>query len=168
MIIGIGGISNSGKSALAERIRKHYDDRKVKVLCQDDFARPTPRIPVINGHTNWETPESIDFDKYYLETLKVKDTHDIVINEGLFVFYDERLNRLYDKQIYLTISKETFLTRKRKDLRWGSEPEWYMEHIWNSHRQFMNEVPERTSAFQVSGEGTPNLGAVIGYLDIQK
>ncbi|MEJ2596309.1 MAG: hypothetical protein P8100_14565 [bacterium] len=165
MIIGIGGISNSGKSALAEQIRQHYRDKKVMVLCQDDFAKPTADIPRINDHTDWEIPDSIDFDRFYHKILDAAKKNDMVIDEGLFVFYEDRLNRLYDKMIYLTISKETFLERKRMDLRWGREPDWYMEHIWESHHKYFDKIQERKQAFQLSGEDPLDLEAVIRYLE---
>jgi uridine kinase len=165
MIIGIGGISNSGKSALAEKIREHYPNKKVKVLCQDNFAMPTPEIPKIRDHTDWEIPSSIDFDRFYNQILFEAKNHDIVIDEGLFVFYEERLNRLYDKMIYLSISEETFLERKRQDHRWGIEPEWYVEHIWHNHHRYFEKIAERKAAFQLSGENPVDYESVFRYLE---
>ena len=81
------------------------------------------------------------------------------------MFYDDRLNQLYDKMIYLTISKETFLERKSKDLRWGKEPGWYMEHIWDSHQRFFEKVEYRKKAFQVSGENPVDFDSIINYLN---
>jgi len=166
MIIGIGGISNSGKSRLAEKITTHFPDKNIKVLCQDDFAKPTPDIPKINGHTNWEIPESLDFDRFYNEIVEQSEIHDWVIAEGLFVFYEERLLRLYDKMIFLSISKDTFLERKQLDLRWGKEPGWYMEHIWNSHFDFCNQLLIRNQAFQLSGENPVDVQSVYDYLQL--
>jgi uridine kinase len=165
MIIGIGGISNAGKSKLAENIKDYFSDKTVKILCQDHFAHPTHTIPKINDHTNWEIPESLDFDKFVKNVIAESKKNDIVIDEGLFVFYDERLNRLYDKMIYLSISKKTFFERKNKDLRWGKEPGWYMEHIWESHQQFFDKIEFRKKAFQLSGENPVDFDAVVKYLE---
>jgi len=165
MIIGIGGISNAGKSRLAKKIRQHFSDKSVKILCQDDFAVPTHKIPQINEHTNWEIPDSIDFDRFYQEILKESKKYDIVIDEGLFVFYDDRLNRLYDKTIYLSISRNSFMERKKKDLRWGKEPDWYIHHIWDSHHRFFQKIEERKKAFQLSGENPVDLESVFEFLD---
>ncbi len=166
MIIGIGGISNAGKSALANEIKKYYSDKTVLVLCQDNFAIPTLEIPKINNHTNWEIPASINFDRFYNEIVAASKNHDIVIDEGLFVFYEERLNRLYDKSIFMTISKKTFVYRKNKDFRWGEEPEWYVEHIWASHQKFCEKIEVRKEAFQLSGENPVDLESVFNYLDL--
>ena len=165
MIIGIGGISNAGKTSLAKKIKAYYSDKSVKILCQDDFAMPTQDIPKIKEHTNWEIPASIDFDRFYSKILEESKKHDIVIDEGLFVFYEDRLNKLYDKMIYMSISKETFARRKNQDFRWGAEPDWYVEHIWDSHHRYFEKVEKRKEAFQFSGELPMNLQPVFNYLD---
>ncbi len=148
MIVAIGGISNAGKSKLASKIADFYENQSTIILCQDNYANPTPEIPKINGHTNWEIPESINFNRFYQKIIDSIKLYDIVIVEGLFVFYEQRLIDLYDKSIYLTIDKETFFDRKKKDLRWGKEPEWYMKHIWDSHFKYCDELLARKDAFQ--------------------
>jgi nicotinamide/nicotinate riboside kinase len=165
MIIGIGGISTAGKSKLANRLKEYFSDKKVSVLCQDNYAMPTAQIPMINGHTNWEIPESLDFDKFYNLILEEKKSNDIVIAEGLFVFYEKRLLELFDKKIFMTISKETFLERKSIDLRWGKEPEWYMEHIWKSHHNYCSSVEARKDTFILSGENPIKFDKVIHFLE---
>ena len=86
MIIGIGGISNAGKSKLADRIAKYFNTKSTIILCQDNFANPTKEILKINGHTNWEIPDSINFNKFYNKIVESAKTFDIVIAEGLFVY----------------------------------------------------------------------------------
>lgn len=167
MIIGIGGISNSGKSKLAAVIKEHYPDKKVCILCQDDFAMLTADIPKIKGHTNWEIPESINFNRYYSRIINESKENDIVISEGLFVFYEPRFVKLYDKMIYLSISKDTFYERKKQDFRWGKEPDWYMDHIWDSHFEFCNKIAIRNHAFQLSGENPVDIEKVFAYLETE-
>ena len=165
MVIGIGGISTAGKSKLAENISEYFSDKKIKILCQDHFAMPTQQIPKINGHTNWEIPESIDFEKFYNKILEEKNKNNIVVAEGLFVFYEKRLLELFNKKIFITISKKTFLERKSIDYRWGEEPDWYMEHIWDSHLQFCNQFRNKGFAFQLSGENPVDFKSIIQYLE---
>ena len=165
MVIGIGGISTAGKSKLAETLKEYFSEKKVKVLCQDNFAMSTHHIPKINGHTNWEIPESIDFDKFYSKILEEKNENDIVVAEGLFVFFEKRLLEIFNKKIFMTISKKTFLERKSIDFRWGEEPDWYKEHIWNSHFHFCNQFQNQGFAFQLSGENPVDLVSLIQYLE---
>ena len=65
MIIGIGEVSNAGKTTLATRLKEKLSPLRISVLCQDNFARPTFEIPLINDHVDWEVPESIDLARYY-------------------------------------------------------------------------------------------------------
>ncbi|PIQ34602.1 MAG: hypothetical protein COW63_03480 [Bacteroidetes bacterium CG18_big_fil_WC_8_21_14_2_50_41_14] len=141
MVIGIGGVSNAGKSTLARNLKKVFHEVDVVSLCQDDFAFPTSEIPKINGHTDWECTYSIDFDRFYKEALRQINLHELVILEGIFAFQDERLNKLMDVKLFLALSKEEFLSRKNKDIRWGKEPDWYVEHIWDSHQKYCRQHP---------------------------
>ncbi len=165
MIIAISGISNAGKSKLASRIADYYKDQSTIVLCQDNYANQTLAIPKINGHTNWEIPESINFDKFYDKIVESAALFDIVITEGLFVFYEPRLINLYDKSIYLSVDKDTFIDRKKNDLRWGKEPEWYMQHIWDNHFKYCSEILSRRDAFQISGEEPVDFDSVIRFIE---
>ncbi len=166
MVIGIGGVSNAGKTTLATRLKEKLSPMRVSVLCQDDFARPTFEIPNINGHVDWEIPESIDLARYYRQILREREEYDIVIAEGLFAFCDKHIYSRYDKKIFLTISKETFWRRKSKDLRWGKEPDWYMEHIWESHFKcgIMEEMDNSTLV--LSGEESIDLEKLLPLLNV--
>jgi hypothetical protein len=67
--------------------------------------------------------------------------------------------------LFVEIDKETFLKRKARDLRWGKEPRWYMEHIWDSYLKF-GLVPEMLSdVFTVDGRRTINVYPIIKFLE---
>jgi uridine kinase len=136
MVIGIGGISNAGKSKLAEIIKTHYSSNSVCILCQDDFVFPKNKIPIIKDHIDWECRDSIDFDKYREELISQLGKNDIVISEGIFAFHDNNTNSIIDRKILLSLDHGTFNIRKSNDLRWGREPDWYIEHIWNNHIKY--------------------------------
>lgn len=135
MIIGIGGVSNAGKSKLAIEVKSYFPLKDVLILCQDDFVKPAEMIPQINNHIDWETPESIDVEAYKKAIISASEIDEVVIAEGIFAFSYPSLNLLYDKRIFVSISKEVFMERKMKDLRWGREPNWYIHHIWDSYLQ---------------------------------
>ncbi|MCD4791009.1 MAG: hypothetical protein K8R37_13520 [Bacteroidales bacterium] len=163
MVIGIGGASTSGKSKLAEKIKYHFKDKTVKIISQDDYVFPVNQIPVIKGHINWECPESIDFRKFKSAIIKYRMTYDIVIAEGLLAFYNDNINRLYDKKIFIEISKETFFKRKTMDDRWGMETEWYIEHIWRSFMKYSN-ITMDVHSFLILNEENINIKEVLNYL----
>lgn len=133
MVIGIGGSSNSGKSHLAKELVDYFGAEDAIHLCQDDFVFPTNKLKKINGHTDWENPETIDIKRYIASVLEANLKYKYVISEGIFAFHYPELNKLYSQKIYLEIDKTTFVSRKQKDHRWGREPDWYINHIWKSH-----------------------------------
>ena len=164
MIIAIGGCSNSGKSALAKGIAVRIKDKPVKVLCQDDFTHPTHMIPKIKGHTDWEIPASIDFGAMKHEIEESSKNNDIVIVEGLMIYYLPELNKLYDKKLFVNINKKTFLKRKYSDFRWGKEPDWYVEHIWNNYLKYGQ--PPKEDALIIDGTKEFNIDKIISKAGI--
>ncbi len=161
MIIGIGGVSNSGKSTLAKQIEGLYPSKKGSILCMDDFTKPN--LPYIKDHIDWEHPSTIDFERYVAAITKAKEENDLVIAEGIFAFYDKDLNDLYEKTVFIEIDKETFFARKQNDLRWGKEPQWYMEHIWESYLLFGILPREFQKTLHLNGK-VWNMDAIMTYL----
>lgn len=164
MIIGIGGVSMAGKSTLARSLKEKFSDKKTIIFCQDDFVLPQHNIPKITDKVDWERPESIDFDTYAATILNFNVTHDIVFAEGLFAFYDFRLRAIYDKKIYIHITKDLFLNRKSEDLRWGPEPEWYIQHIWDSFLEYGNIEGAYQDLYLINGALPIDLNLLLAYL----
>ena len=163
MIIGIGGCSTSGKSALAAEIAKQLHGIKVKVLCQDDFTYPTPEIPKINGHTNWEIPESINFRLLKKGIEKASLENDLVIAEGLIIYHNPEINKMFDKRLFIEIDRNTFLKRKHNDFRWGKEPDWYIEHIWKSFLKY-GQPPEDKNIIFIDGKKPFETNKIISLI----
>jgi nicotinamide/nicotinate riboside kinase len=109
MIIGISGVSRSGKTTLADLIQKKFIEKgeTAIVLHQDDYVMPENQIPKIRHRIDWECPQSIDFQRFKFEILEAKKHYNHVITEGLLNFWDEDINLLFDKKIFVEISKKT-------------------------------------------------------------
>jgi len=143
MITGIGGISRSGKSFLAQKLKELLErDRKtVSVLDQDEYVFPEKDIPLIRDHIDWEVPESIDWNRFKEAITKAEEVFDHVIVEGLMVFWHPSIRALYNKWIFIELSRDEFMHRKQSDLRWGKEPDWYVEYIWDSYIKY-GQIPD--------------------------
>jgi nicotinamide/nicotinate riboside kinase len=153
MIIGIAGVSRSGKTTLADLIQKKLVEQGETsiVVHQDDYVMPESEIPKIRHRIDWECPQSIDFQRFKSEILEAKKHYKHVITEGLLNFWDEDINLLFDKKIFVEISKQTFLERRNKEKRWGFEPKWFYEHVWQSYLKYgKNGLNEATLV--ISGE----------------
>ena len=129
-IIAIGGVSRSGKSTLA--LWLHQQLPNSIVLCQDDFPNEEEAIPRIRDRVDWERPESIRWDYWHRAIGSMKDDCDYLILEGLFIFRPEG-GIVPDHSIYLSIDREDFLKARKAETRWGPEPDWFIEHVWDSH-----------------------------------
>lgn len=167
MVIGIGGVSRSGKSTLANLLVTYFrkTGKKAIIFHQDDFVFPETQIPLVKGKTDWESPLSIDF-KLLLEVVSdFKNRFDVVIVEGFFAFYDTDLNSNYDKRIYIKVKKETFFIRKFMDTRWGYIPTWYMTHIWKSFLKYGRPQFSKNEYLQTSGEDEFDMVKILKYLE---
>lgn len=164
LIIGIGGVSRSGKTWLAYKISELFQHKSILVINQDEYVFDVEDIPKVRGETDWECPESIDFNKLLDHIQIASATNDIIIVEGLLAFYENRIERLMDKKIFIEIPKTLFLERKVKDKRWGDFPEWYMEHIWQSYLTYGKINLSKKGYFTLKGEEITISDELIAYL----
>ncbi len=165
MIIGIGGLSRSGKTKVAKKIRTELQKQgqNVLLLHQDHFSFPEIKIPKIKDRADYEHPDSIDWNRYLAaiqEGIKAQQT---IISEGLFAFANQQLNQLYDRQIFVSIDQATFMQRKANDTRWGPlPPPWYLQHIWDAH-QIHGQCP-LPSPLQINGTKPLIINEIIDYI----
>lgn len=164
IIVAIGGPSNSGKTQLAQLIASQYQTERVTVLCQDDFVFPENELPLINGHTNWELPDTIDFSLFESRIIEASNHHELVIVEGFLVYSKPLSLSLYDKKIFITIREETFLKRKSEDLRWGLEPDWYIRHIWDQYMLY-GLPPAGEKVLMINGENARPIDRIIRFIN---
>ena len=157
MLIGIGGCSNSGKSALAKQLQEALGQSVTKVVCQDDFVKYSSELPKIKGHVDWEQPSSIKTEELMEAVNEAREKFQFVIVEGLFAFWFDELNAIYDASIFLKLSKNVFLERKAKDLRWGKEPHWYMEYIYESYLKYGRPKAGLRNLIEVDAEKDINV-----------
>jgi nicotinamide/nicotinate riboside kinase len=163
LFIGIGGVSQSGKSTLAEKLTAHFNAKKIRsaVLNQDDFVFPKDQLPLINGLTDWERPETIDWSALENAVIESRKTNQVIIFEGLFAFNNKKINEQMTHFLYLEIVKETFLKRKNKDTRWATPPDWYVEYIWATHKT-QATIPE--NANKIDSNNTLSMKDLISVL----
>ncbi|UBM58444.1 AAA family ATPase [Marinilongibacter aquaticus] len=169
MLVGIGGVSRSGKSTLAHSLVNTLRamDYQAIVLNQDNYVKHSHLIPKIKDKIDWENPESIDLPLLLEVTAFYLSKFEIVILDGFLVYHFDELNTLYDKKIFLEIDKDTFFERKRADRRWGPIPDWYIAYIWEAYEKF-GQIPEQwTGVLQLSGENFSEFEKVVDYLDIK-
>jgi len=154
MLIGIGGPSRAGKSTLADAIAREIvaRDLSYQLIHQDVFVHRQPQLPMIRDHVDWEHPGSIHWKRLRSALRRAQPEADVVLHEGLLAYANPEINKLYDHAFYLHISEPTFRARKAADLRWGKEPEWYVDHIWESYHRFGKPPESLPGMIHLSGE----------------
>ncbi len=162
MIIGIGGCSQSGKSTLANQLLKRLEDKGIKtiILNIDDFVQPTHEIPWIRFHVDWEIPASIDFTKFEQAILQAKQQYDFIICDGFLIYHEPTIYQYFDQCFFIAIPKNVFLKRKKKDLRWGREPDWYIEYIWKAYLKY-GQVDHLKDVLILDGEKETDVGKIL-------
>ncbi len=135
-LILIGGVSRSGKSTLAQQLASALGNSAY--LEQDFFVKPEEELPIIQDRIDWDHPDSVDWMSWKNAIRNNLENYAWVIAEGIYAFSDEEINAASHFSIELSIDKETFLEERRKEIRWGEEPEWFLEHVWQAHQKYGN------------------------------
>ncbi len=135
--IAIGGCSRSGKTTLANLLISYNISQQIRLFPLDEYVFPEKQIPLIRDYVDWEHPLSTNFPKLHHDLSQfLVNPGALAIIEGLVPFWQPEIRDLITDAIYLHISRDEFLKRKENDLRWGIVPQWYKEHIFESHLKF--------------------------------
>ncbi len=144
-LILIAGVSRSGKTTLAHKLAS--DLSRTVILHQDEYVHNESLLPRIKNRIDWEKPETINWDRLLKTYHQSSEKYDFVIIEGIFALNNEELVKIADKTILLKLDHEEFLESRKKENRWGNEPSWFIDHVWNSHLIFHNPhklIPSHT------------------------
>ncbi|KAI0854067.1 uridine kinase [Daldinia vernicosa] len=138
-IIGIAGSSGSGKSTLSHAIVSELNLPWVVILSMDSYYKPlnpeASRKAFLNEY-DFDSPEAIDFDalvqtlqdlkagkrteipiysfekhQRLKETTTIYSPHVLVL-EGIFALYDQRVMDLMDMRVYCEADADTCLSRR--------------------------------------------------------
>lgn len=163
-IIGIGGVSCTGKSDFASKLVAHLGEDQCFVLSQDDYVFPEDQIPMIKDHIDWEVPGSIDFTRIYQTVHEKISSYSWVIVEGLMAFWDQVLFNEMDVKIFMEIGRPEFIRRKRIDLRWGREPDWYIEYVWEAYLKYGRFPAHGSPDIRINGEKPVDIASICDQI----
>ena len=149
--IGIGGVSRAGKTYLSNFIKSLYPNKSTFLIEMDDFVKNEADIPKVRNHTDWEHLISVDFERIKTVLKESICQYDIVITEGILIFYSEELNQLFDKRIFINVPKTIFYKRRKEEKRWGLEPDWYLDYVWESYLKYGKLKDSDNSTLYVHG-----------------
>ena len=137
ILIGICGGTGSGKSTVARKIEKYFEKIGVVNMSVDSYYKNHANLNFEKrSKINFDHPDSIDFELLYnnlnsikknikitqpiysykvhkrLKKTKLITPKEIIIIEGLHVFYNDKINKLLDLKIFLDVDNKTRLERR--------------------------------------------------------
>ena len=186
VIIGVAGGSASGKTSVARKLVKNFDDDKtVAIIRQDDYYRDQSHMPFQERlKTNYDHPDAFDnellirqidelasgksvekptydYVNHTRSTItEVVHPSDVLILEGLFVLEDEEIRKRLDMKIFIDTDADIrFIRRLKRDVRdRGRTIESVCDQYMNTVR-VMHEAfvePSKRKADVIIPEGSHN------------
>jgi len=143
-IIGIAGGSGSGKTTLAKKLGATYPDQ-IDIITLDKYRKvdeDISKLPRQNGFIDWDSSETIDWDKLLTDVktlqngssvtinvwtlgddplknpkykiVKSRTTHpkNILIIEGYLALWHEELRKIYSRSYFIQVEQEVRLQRR--------------------------------------------------------
>lgn len=157
--VGITGGSASGKTSFLNQLLNQFDDDEICLISQDNYYLPISQQPRdSNGVENFDLPQSIDFEAYIQDITNIKQGREvrrqeymfnnssrepkmlqfspapIIVVEGIFVLYDEKLRNLLDLKVY--IDAKDHIKLKRRIIRDNEERGYDLDDVlyrWEHH-----------------------------------
>ncbi len=144
IIIGIAGGSASGKTSLAKRLKREFEDtNSVIIIRQDDYYKDQSEMTMDERlKVNYDHPFAFDNDLLakdlkelregriierptydFIEYTRSSDIelvepHDVIVVEGLFVLEDENIRKNLDIKVFVdTPADVRFIRRLNRDVR---------------------------------------------------
>lgn len=189
IFIGISGGSGSGKTTIVNRIYSEVPEKCISIVEHDAYYKDQSNLTFEERcKTNYDHPFAFDTDLFveHIKDLKSgqfvekpiydyeihnrkKDTiivepKEIVIVEGLLVFYEERIRELLDIKIFVDTDADIRIMRrimrdmKERGRTLDSIIAQYINTVRPAHEQFIE--PSKKYADIIVTEGGNNLVAV--------
>ena len=197
IIIGICGASGSGKSTLARKIVEGLSC-SCEVIGQDCYYRSYPDLPLEERRLmNFDDPSIFDYDLFITDVLQLKEGNpitqkgydytnhvrldhpdvlisppDVLILEGIHIFYDKRLREMMDLKVYIQVDADICLLRRiRRDIKSRGRTiddisEQYLTTVKPMFEKYVqNYIKDADMAILRGGKNQMAIDAICAYLE---
>ncbi|XP_078423393.1 nicotinamide riboside kinase 1-like [Cetorhinus maximus] len=160
LIVGIGGVTNGGKTTLACKLKKALPNSVL--LCQDTFFKPASEVEFgEDGFQQYDVITALDMkammDTVYAWMENMSAVHieqeapvlsenkglNILIVEGFLLYNYKPLNDVFNQHYYLSIPYEECKRRRCSRVYDPPDPPGYFDgHVWPMYlknRKYMEE-----------------------------
>ncbi|KAJ0019691.1 hypothetical protein NQD34_007260 [Periophthalmus magnuspinnatus] len=161
VIVGIGGITNGGKSTLATRL--HQQIPNSCLIAQDAYFKEDSVVPVDSkGFKQYDVLEALYMDQMtahieswrrdpesFMKQKGVQTMNEsplgrevfVLIVEGFLIYNYRPLNSLYDKKYFLEVPYDICKTRRSNRVYVPSDPPGYFDrHVWPMYLKNRKEM----------------------------
>ncbi len=158
-LVGISGGSASGKTSFLKSLRTRFSEEQLCIISQDNYYKLKYNHSLDeNGHINFDLPECVDLDAFAEDISKLHrgesvTRHEylfqhenqqgellsfqaapIIVCEGLFIFYYERIFKQFDLKIFISAEEEIALERRlKRDVAERNISEEFVLYQWKNH-----------------------------------
>ena len=147
-IVGISGASASGKSTISEHLKQLLEnDYKVQLIHMDEYYKEETYRPKIYGisdgveYIDDNHPMALDLDQCYMDVQKAIEEFDVLIIEGLFSLWDEKIFMLLDLKVFVDCDPdERFARRVLRNLSFG-------QHLGEITSRYVQAVQTRQKEY---------------------
>ncbi|XP_053144841.1 nicotinamide riboside kinase 1 isoform X2 [Hemicordylus capensis] len=164
LVIGLGGVTNGGKTTLARKLKKQLPN--CTVISQDDFFKPESEVAVDDrGFLQYDVLDALHMDKMVASirswmtnpedsalTRLPSSTQDnqkgredicVLIVEGFLLYNYKPLSDVWDKKYFLTIPYEECKRRRSSRIYNPPDPPEYFDgHVWPMYLKHKREMEE--------------------------
>ena len=188
MVIGIAGGSGSGKTTVVKKIMHLFPKQDVVLLSQDNYYKDNSHLPLEERKAiNFDHPESIEFLllEHHIKDLlhgkaivqpsysyitcarsagKTVEPKKVIVVEGILLFTDKSLRKLFDVKIFVDAMADERLIRliRRDTIERGRDAEEviyrYEKTVKPMHEQFIE--PSKKYADIIIPQGGHNSVAI--------
>lgn len=157
-VIGVTGLSGSGKSYYVDRLKEIFSNN-ITIVGFDDYYKPLAEQHIDeHGEANYDLPTALYSDMFYEDLLKLIEYHPVMIKkyqfehydapevietvspapillvEGLFVMEFPQVDALLDYRIFIDCDTDLCFNRRlKRDVAERNIPEKRSLHQWKHH-----------------------------------
>ncbi|XP_053312681.1 nicotinamide riboside kinase 1 [Spea bombifrons] len=182
-IIGIGGVTNGGKTTLAKKLLQSLPN--CSLISQDDYFKPEAEVETDErGFKQYDVLEALNMDammtsvhswirhskdvEFSEEKIKTESQFENIINflviEGFLLYHYMPLNDVFNRRYFLTVSYEECKKRRSTRVYEPPDPPGYFDgHVWPMYLKHKKQM-ERVVREIVYLDGTKLEDDIFSYV----